>query len=91
MKYDSLAHGGVMQIQDARVFFSAGKIKEAVIKPAPFEPGSWVLELQNFSKTWNVTRQRGGDRIFKSLDAAYQAAFDIGFREVLIQHSGLHF
>lgn len=79
----------VMELCDCKNAFELGRFREATIVPA--FGGGWWLELSSFrrSDTVRVTRQRGGESIYKSLDAAWSAAYQIGFVEVTIKHSGL--
>lgn len=78
-----------MNLSMCTVYFDAGKFSEATIVPAVGQKG-WYLEIKykNSLNRFNVTRQRGGDCVYKSLDAAWSASACIGFREVTVKHSG---
>ena len=77
-----------MNISQSTILFMQGSIDKAAIKPAVGVRGYYLeLEGRRYSP-FNVTRQRGGDCIYKSIDAAYSAANKIGFLKVIISHSG---
>ncbi|ROR99937.1 hypothetical protein EDC56_2572 [Sinobacterium caligoides] len=73
-----------MIISECAIYHSAGFLKGARIIPSPTALG-WGLELVGRYKPFMVTRQRGGDCIYKSIDAAFAAATKIGFQEVTIE------
>ncbi|MBY7814406.1 plasmid replication protein RepB [Vibrio fluvialis] len=66
-----------MQIKDLRLLFDAGSLKKAQIVRAPMGTGYILLIDKHI-----VQAQRGGDRLFKSIDAAVESAHNIGFRKV---------
>lgn len=73
-----------MQLAEAKTLFDAGVLVRAVVVRVPMSSG-WHLEL--FRKGGNKTgdgieRQRGGFRVFTTIDAAVSAAESIGFRHV---------
>jgi hypothetical protein len=73
--------------QQAKWLFDEGGLAKAQIVPAPMGAG-WHLQLVRFSKAADVEvleRQRGGWRVFKSIDAAVNAAQAIGFRRVEVE------
>lgn len=78
-----------MQLIDCARSFEAGHLREANIVPAVGVKG-WYLQLSQTRSLDKVIvqRQRGGECVYKSLDAAFKAAYKIGFREATVQHSG---
>ncbi|MDE1335393.1 plasmid replication protein RepB [Vibrio aestuarianus] len=66
-----------MQIKDLKMLFDAGSLKKAQIVLAPMGSG-YILLLDNHV----LQAQRGGDRLFKSLDAAAESAARIGFKHI---------
>ena len=77
-----------MNLNECSHLFDAGLIKQARIVPSIGQPG-WYLELSGRHAPFNITRQRGGDCVYKTIDVAWRAAYKIGFREVSIEHSGM--
>ena len=76
-----------MKIAEARLIQNAGGIKKARIVPAEKENG-WtvVLEvLENLQVVPQIEKERGGTRIFKSLDAAAEAVRAIGLKEAQVR------
>jgi hypothetical protein len=65
-----------MQTREARLLYSSGVIKAAVLRQTA---GGWQAELTG-KHTLNPVLElaRGGPRVFKSLDAAAEALFEIG-------------
>ena len=74
-----------MEEKEAAIRLDAGQFKQAVVTPAPMVSGQWVLQLERKDKSIAmVSRQRGGIRYFKTIDAAYRVALKIGFRAISV-------
>ncbi len=74
-----------MQVSEAKTLFDAGVLVRAVVVRAPMAAG-WNLELyRKGAKTCEpIERQRGGYRVYTTIDAAVSTAEAIGFREIAI-------
>ncbi len=72
-----------MQLSEAKTLFDAGVLVRAVVVRAPMAAG-WNLELyRKGSKTCEpIERQRGGYRVYATIDAAVASAEAIGFRQI---------
>jgi hypothetical protein len=84
-------HNGVltMEEQQAKWVFDQGGFSRAVVVPTPMGAG-YHLHLVKFGKqaeTVVIERQRGGWRVFKSIDAAINTAVGIGFRRIEVDIS----
>ncbi len=66
-----------MQIKDLKLLFDAGSLKKAQVTKAPMGSG-YILLIDKHV----LQAQRGGERIFKSLDAAAESAVKIGFQKI---------
>ena len=49
----------------------------------------WIFEFGKQSETVVLERQRGGWRVFKSIDAAANTANNIGFRRIEVDLSSI--
>ncbi|WP_429076723.1 plasmid replication protein RepB [Aeromonas hydrophila] len=78
-----------MQELQAKWIYDQGGFSKAMIAPTPMGQG-YHLHLIKFGKggTEIIERQRGGWRVFKTIDAAVNTARDIGFRRVEVDLSG---
>ena len=78
----------MMQEKEAKTIFDMGGFSKAIIVPTPMGAG-FHLHLIRFGKggTEVVERQRGGWRVFSSMDAAANTAHGIGFRRIEIDLS----
>jgi hypothetical protein len=75
----------MMLEKEAAIRFDSGQFKRAIVTPAPLVQGEWVLQLERKDKsTAVISRQRGGVRHFKTIDAAYRTAIKIGFRTISV-------
>lgn len=77
-----------MQIHEAKARFG-WYLNQSSIVPAFGGAGWWLEVSRHGTDVQRITRQRGGDAVYKTIDAAWAAAYQIGFRETLIEHSGL--
>jgi hypothetical protein len=78
-----------MQEQQAQTIFDLGGFSKALIVPTPMGSG-FHLHLVKFGRqaeTAVLERQRGGWRVFKTIDAAANTAHGIGFRRIEIDLS----
>lgn len=82
-----------MRLDQLRLLFEAGDLREAEIVPAPLEPGPvalWCCQFRRRNQTiepLNLNRKRHGSnqvRIFNSLDAAFSACRSVGFRAATV-------
>lgn len=74
-----------MQELEARWLFDNGALSQAIVARIPMGGEQWHLHLIRFGKDKErsvLERQRGGHRVFRSLDAACACAKQIGFRRV---------
>jgi hypothetical protein len=75
-----------MKQKEVMICFDAGVFKSCVISPAPLIRNGCILLLQqNKVGTQVLETQRGGERTFKTYDAAIAVAKEIGFRRIIIQ------
>lgn len=78
-----------MEELKAKWIFEQGGFAKALIVPTPMGAG-YHLHLVRFGRTAEtdvLERQRGGWRVFKSIDAAANTANTIGFRRIEIDLS----
>lgn len=66
-----------MQIRDLIVLFDGGALKKAKVIQSPMRDGYLLMVDKHV-----LQAQRGGDRLFKSIDAACESALKIGFKRV---------
>ncbi|GGB55023.1 hypothetical protein GCM10011502_29980 [Oceanisphaera marina] len=83
-----------MRIDQLRLLFDAGDLQSCVLLPAVLDAGPaprWVLHVKRRNGALValcLNRKKNGvevERLFHSLDAAFQAARDIGFIEVRVR------
>ena len=80
-----------MQEKEAKIVFDLGGYAKALIVPTPMGAG-YHLHLSRFGNggsTDVIERQRGGWRVFSTIDAAANTANGIGFRRIEIDLSSL--
>ena len=78
-----------MEELQAKWTFDQGGLAKAVIVPTPMGQG-YHLHLVKFgrnSETAVLERQRGGWRVFKTIDAAANTANSMGFKRIEIDLS----
>lgn len=78
-----------MEELQAKWVFDQGGFSKVMIVPAPMGD-SYMLHLVKFgrqSETVVLERQRGGWRLFKSIDTAAKTAYAIGFKRIEIDLS----
>lgn len=76
-----------MQELQIQTLFDAGSLKEAVITDAAFERGYILIFVQKNGERYVIEKQRGGERVFKTLQGAISTAYAIGFRDMQIRLS----
>lgn len=83
-----------MRLDQLRLLFEAGDLQSCTLLPAPLEPGPaprWTLHVKRRNGALValcLNRKKLGaeqQRVFHSLDAAFQAAREIGFIEVRVR------
>jgi hypothetical protein len=80
-----------MEEQKAKWVFDQGGFSKALVVPTPMGAG-YHLHLVQFGKgaeTSVLERQRGGWRVFKTIDAAVSTANGIGFRRIEVDLTSL--
>jgi len=83
--------GERLQELKAKWVFEQGGFSKALVAMVPMGNG-YHLHLVKFgrnSESELIERQRGGWRVFKTIDAAVQTARKIGFRRVEVDLSGM--
>ena len=78
-----------MEELQAKWVFDQGGFSKVLVVPTPMGAG-YHLHLVKFSSQRDIVvleRQRGGWRVFKSIDAAANTAHGIGFRRLEIDLS----
>ncbi|MCT7656797.1 hypothetical protein MBH78_23670 [Oceanimonas sp. NS1] len=83
-----------MRLDQLCLLFEAGDLQSCMLLPAAMEPGPaprWSLHVKRRNGALValcLNRKQDGvpqQRVFHSLDAAFQAARDIGFQEVRVR------
>lgn len=74
-----------MLMHDARKLFHSGMITAARVCPVEFEPDKYFIQIDATAPIIEqygneITRQRGGRRVFATIDGAATTIRDIGFR-----------
>jgi hypothetical protein len=80
-----------MEEQKAKWVFDQGGFSKALVVPTPMGAG-YHLHLVQFGKggeTSILERQRGGWRVFKTIDTAVFTAKAIGFRRIEVDLTSL--
>ncbi|ADN75786.1 putative plasmid replication protein RepB [Ferrimonas balearica DSM 9799] len=65
--------------------FNDGALVSAKTVPAPMQAGWLLLITDKAKKQELLTKQREGERVFRSIDSAYATARRIGFRKMVIE------
>lgn len=69
-----------MQIKELKLLFSTGTLKQCTVVPIPMGSGYYLQVDEHVLEI-----QRDGNREFKSIDAACNAARTIGFKTAIVQ------
>ena len=81
-----------MQEATAKLMFDNGTFSKAIVVPTPMASSGYHLHLVKFSRnseTEIIEKQRGGYRIFKTIDAAVNTAREVGFKRIEVDLSSL--
>lgn len=78
-----------MQEKEAKLAFDSGRYSKAVIVPTPMGAGFHVhlIRFGKHAESDVIERQRGGWRVFSTIDAAANTAHSIGFKRIEIDLS----
>lgn len=72
-----------MQLSEAKTFFDEGLLVRAVVVRAPMAAGYHLELYRKGGKACEpIERQRGGYRVYATIDAAVASAEAIGFRQI---------
>jgi len=75
-----------VQENELKLRFDDGVLKLATATPVPMANKGWLLMITDKKNRQVILqRQRGEDRVFSSLDAAYSTARRIGFRSMTVE------
>ncbi len=69
-----------MQIKDLKLLFDGGSLKSVTVIKAPMSIGYLLMCDRHI-----LQAQRGGDRIFKTIDSAVENAQKIGFKVISVK------
>ena len=79
-----------MELSKLKLLFEAGDLKRAEAAESPLESSEekrrWILLITRKNASQVILSLKGGksDRVFNSLDAVYNTAREIGFREITV-------
>jgi alpha-beta hydrolase superfamily lysophospholipase len=78
-----------MQEKEAKLAFDSGRYSKAVIVPTLMGAGYHVhlIRFGKHAESDVIERQRGGWRVFSTIDAAANTAHSIGFKRIEIDLS----
>ena len=78
-----------MQEKEAKLAFDSGRYSKAVIVPTLMGAGYHVhlIRFGKHAESDVIERQRGGWRVFSTIDAAANTAHNIGFKRIEIDLS----
>lgn len=74
-----------MQELQVKTLFDAGSLKSAIVSDAVFSEGYILIFVGKNGDRHVIEKQRGGERIFKSLQGALSTAYGIGFRSIEVR------
>ncbi len=74
-----------MQELQIKTLFDAGSLKSAIVSDAAFNEGYILIFVNKNGERYVVEKQRGGERIFKTLQGAISTAYGIGFRSIEVR------
>ena len=74
-----------MQELQVKTLFDAGSLKSAIVSDAVFSEGYILIFVGKNGERHVIEKQRGGERIFKSLQGALSTAYGIGFRSLEVR------
>lgn len=78
-----------MQMGEAKIRFDAGQLTAAHILPAVARERGWTISVDLKGGSYDTIRTKRDThpREFKSIDAAYKAVREIGFRSATIREA----
>lgn len=78
-----------MQINEAKIRFDAGQLTGAHILPAVAAERGWTISIDIKGGSYDTIRTKRDThpREFKTLDAAYRAVREIGFRKATVREA----
>lgn len=71
-----------MQELQIQTLFHAGSLKSAIVSNAALEKGYILIFVGRNGERHCIEKQRGGSRIFRTLQGAISTAYGIGFRTI---------
>ena len=74
-----------MQELQVKTLFDAGSLKSAIVSDAVFSEGYILIFVGKNGDRHVIEKQRGGERIFKTLQGALSTAYGIGFRNIEVR------
>ena len=74
-----------MQELLVKSLFEAGSLKAAIVSDAAFQEGYILIFVNKNGERYVIEKQRGGERIFKTLQGALSTAYGIGFRSIEVR------
>ena len=74
-----------MRELQVKTLFDAGSLKSAIVSDAVFSEGYILIFVGKNGDRHVIEKQRGGERIFKSLQGALSTAYGIGFRNIEVR------
>ena len=74
-----------MQELQVKTVFDAGSLKAAIVSDAAFQEGYILIFVNKNVERYVIEKQRGGERIFKTLQGALSTAYGIGFRSIEVK------
>jgi hypothetical protein len=74
-----------MQELQVKTLFDAGSFKAAIVSDAAFCDGYILIFVCKNGERHVIEKQRGGERIFKTLQGALSTAYGVGFRSIEVR------
>ena len=74
-----------MQELQVKTLFDAGSLKSAIVSDAVFSEGYILIFVGKNGDRHVIEKQRGGERIFRTLQGALSTAYGIGFRNIEVR------
>lgn len=74
-----------MQELQVKTLFDAGSLKSAIVGDAVFSDGYILIFVGKNGDRHVIEKQRGGERIFRTLQGALSTAYGIGFRNIEVR------
>ena len=74
-----------MRELQVKTLFDAGSLKSAIVSDAVFSDGYILIFVGKNGDRYVIEKQRGGERIFRTLQGALSTAYGIGFRSIEVR------